>query len=66
MKLTIVLRGPAAELAALTAEDIQVRVDFSRAEPGTATFKPSITLLTENATAGAVGTYSVSATIQEK
>ena len=65
-KLTIVLRGPAAELAALTAEDIQVRVDFSRAEPGTATFKPSITLLTENATAGAVGTYSVSATIQEK
>ena len=65
-KLTVVLRGPAAELANLTEEDIQVRVDFTNAEVGTATFKPVITLLPENLTAGAVGVYSVSATVQQQ
>lgn len=65
-KLTVVIRGPAAELSLLTEEDIKVTVDFTGAEVGTATFKPSITLPEGIKTAGAVGTYSVSAAITQK
>ncbi len=65
-KLTVAIRGPAPELANLTPEDITVTVDFAGAEMGTATYKPTITLPSYTATSGAVGTYSVSATLMQE
>ena len=65
-KLTVAIRGPAAELANLTEEDITVTVDFTNAELGTATYKCAIKLPESTATAGAVGSYSVSAAITEE
>lgn len=64
-KLTVAIRGPAAELAELTEEDITAVVDFANAELGTATYKSAIRLPESIKTAGAVGTYSVSAAITE-
>ena len=37
-ELTVKLRGPSAQIAALTDEDVMIVVDFTNAEVGTATF----------------------------
>jgi len=63
-KLTVVVRGPAVLMARLTQEDIAVVVDFSHAEIGSSTFKAAIVFPEEFQKVGAVGTYSVSATVK--
>ena len=62
--LTIKVRGPANEIANLTAEDISAVVDFSNAEVGTATYKATIVFSEEFPNVGALKTNSVSATVQ--
>ena len=59
-------RGPAAIMRKLTAENIMVTVDFSGKEIGSFTIKPTITVDGEEfVNVGAVGSYSVSATLRE-
>ena len=62
-KLTVVVRGPSALMTLLTEEDISAVVDFSAAEEGSSTFKVSIVFAEGFKKLGAVGTYSVSATV---
>ena len=64
--LKIRLRGPAVVMDRLAPENVAVTVDFSGKEQGSFTIKPTITVRgTEFAKVGAVGTYSVSATLRE-
>lgn len=65
-KLTVSVRGPSAEITRLTAEDITVVVDFTGAEADTSTFKATIVFSDGFETVGAMGTYSVSATVNAK
>lgn len=59
----VLLRGTAAELENITAEDIFIVVDFSNAETGTQTYEATV-LVNGGGTAGAVGTYLVTANVQ--
>ena len=64
--LKLRLRGPAAIMRKLMAENIMVTVDFSGKEIGSFTIKPTITVDGEEfVNVGAVGSYSVSATLRE-
>lgn len=64
--LKVRLRGPAAVMDSLTPENVAVTVDFSGKELGSFTIKPTITVRgNQYAKVGAVGTYSVSATLRE-
>jgi len=64
--LKVRLRGPAVVMDRLAPENVVVTVDFSGKELGSFTIKPAITVQgTEFAKVGAVGTYSVSATLRE-
>lgn len=64
--LKVRVRGPKAILADLTPENVSVIVDFSGKQVGTFTIKPTIVIKGDAfAGAGAVGTYSVSATLRE-
>lgn len=65
-KLTVTVRGPSADITRLTAEDITVVVDFTGAEADTSTFKATIVFSEGFESVGAMGTYSVSATVNEK
>ena len=65
-KLTVVLRGSATDLAAITERDIIATVDFTGAEADTSTFKVTVSCGEEFPNVGAVGTYSVSAIVQQK
>lgn len=62
--LTIKVRGPEEELAALKDRDITAVVDFTNAEVGTATYKANITFGEAFPNVGALKTNSVSATVQ--
>ena len=65
--LKLRLRGPANVMATLKAEHISVNVDFSGKEIGSFTIKPTIVIQDETyAKVGAVGAYSLSATLREK
>lgn len=63
-KLTVKVRGASMLVNAMTAEDISITVDFTGAEVGSSTFKATIVFGEEFASVGAMGTYSVSATVQ--
>ena len=63
-KLTVIVRGPTGLLSNLTEEDIFAVVDFAGAEEGSSTFKVTIKFADEFKKMGAVGTYSVSATVR--
>lgn len=64
--LKVRLRGPAGVMENVTPEDVAVIVDFSGKEIGSFTIKPTIVVRGEAyAKVGAVGTYSVSATLKE-
>lgn len=64
--LKVRLRGPAKVMEKILPEDVSVIVDFSGKEIGSFTIKPTITVRGEAyAKVGAVGTYSVSATLRE-
>lgn len=65
-KLTVVLRGSSIDLANMTENDITATVDFTGAEADTATFKVTISCSEEFPDVGAVGTYTISATVQQK
>lgn len=65
-KLTVILRGVAADLNQIRESDITAVVDFTDAEAGTSTFKVTISCGDKFPNVGAVGTYSVSASIQQQ
>ena len=62
-KITVVLRGPAADLMKITQEDISVRADFSGAVAGTSTFKATVHFPEEFSSVGAIRSYSVTANV---
>jgi YbbR domain-containing protein len=64
--LTVRLRGPEAEIANLTEQDISAVVDLSAAEAGTATYKATIVVDEAFPHVGAMKTSSVSATVLPK
>ncbi len=63
--LDIVLRGPSAEIANITPEDITVTADFTGAEAGTSSRRVQITLGSDFPNTGALGTYNIYATVRE-
>lgn len=63
--LEVKIRGPKALMSKMKETDISITVDFSGAQLGTSTIKAVITISSQYAEAGAVGTYSVSATLLE-
>ena len=65
-KLQIIVRGPAALISSLTAEDISVIVDLTGAEADTSTFKATVVFSEGFEAMGALGTYSVSIIVKEK
>jgi hypothetical protein len=65
-RLTVILRGPSTLISKLTAEDVMAVVDFTGAEADTATFKADIIFGEGFESVGALGTYSVSATVHAK
>lgn len=65
-KLTVILRGPALDLARITAEDITIKADFTGAVVGTSTFKASVQLAEGFSDVGAVKSYSVTANIWQE
>jgi len=65
-KLTVYLRGPAADLMKITEEDIFIRADFTDAVAGTSTFKATVHFGEEFSAIGAIRSYSVTANVSEK
>lgn len=63
--MEIVIRGPKDKIAAMTAEDITVTVDMTGVEIGTVSRKVTITFSNGYGTCGALGSYSVYATVRE-
>ena len=64
-KLEIKFRGPIAMVQKIKLEDISVTVDFANAELGTATIRADVAINSNFKDVGIVGTYQVSATLQE-
>lgn len=63
--LEINLRGPAAQISRITEEDVVIVLDFSNAKPDAMqTVNATIRLAAEFADVGAVGSYTVSATLR--
>ena len=63
--LKVRVRGPASAMKNITPDAVKVTVDFSGKEAGSFTVKPTITVQGEAfAQVGAVGSYSVSATLR--
>ena len=65
-KMTVTLRGPAAELMKITPDDISVRADLTDAVAGTSTFKATVHFGEGFSTVGAIRSYSVTANILPK
>ncbi len=63
--LEVKIRGPKEMVEAMTDSDVAVNVDFTGAELGTATMKATLAVGSEYAEVGAVGSYSVSATLKQ-
>ena len=64
-KLVVTLRGPSAQVANITPDDIYVTVDFTGAEVGTSTFKATATYGEGFESIGTLKTESVSAKIEK-
>lgn len=64
--LEVQVRGPIEAVKAVKDTDITVTVDFAGAQIGTATMKAEIILSENFRDVGAMGTYQVSATLQEQ
>ena len=62
-ELTVSVRGPKELVKKLTEKDISVTVDFTNAEIGNATFKANIVIGSSFKGVGAMGNYTVSATL---
>lgn len=63
--IEVKIRGPVAMVDAMKDTDISATVDFTGAQIGTATMKANISISPAYAQAGALNTYSVSATLRE-
>lgn len=64
-QLEITIRGPVAMIEAIKDTDVSVRVDFTNAQMGTATVKATVVISGAYPDVGAIGSYSVSATLRE-
>lgn len=64
-ELTVSVRGPKDLIKKLTGDQISVTVDFANAEIGTSTFKANIVIGSSYKGVGAMGNYTVSATLKE-
>lgn len=64
--LTVTVRGPADQVNRITAVELSATVDFKDMPAGTSTIKATIVIDEDYPDLGAVGTYSVSATLQNK
>lgn len=64
--LEIHLRGPLDQIASVKEEDVTVTVDFSEVAVGTATVAANVQISGNYPDIGAVGTYSVSATLRSR
>lgn len=65
-KLSVVLRGPAADLMKINPEDIVILADLSDAVPGTSTFKATVYFGEELTSVGAIRSYSVTANVWQE
>ena len=63
--LPVTVRGPRELVEKMTEKDITINVDFSGEQPGTFTASANVTMDTAYSSVGAIGTYSVSATLRE-
>ena len=64
--LKVKLRGLTGLINTIKPEDITATIDFTDKEAGTFTYKPVITINGESyVSVGAVGSYSISATLRE-
>lgn len=63
--LEVKVRGPISLVKKIKESDLTVTVDFAGAQIGTATMLAEVTLSEEFKDVGAVGTYQVSATLQD-
>lgn len=63
--LEITLRGPSEQIRSITPENVTVTVDLSGAAPGTVTRKATVSLIGGYGDCGAMGSYSVSVTLQD-
>lgn len=64
-KMTVVLRGPAGEISAITPQDLIVTVDFSGAEAGTSSFKAQVAFGEKFSHVGTLKTEPINANIQK-
>ena len=64
-KLAVTVRGPAAVINSLSAENMTATVDFTGAEVGMSTYRVNVTFGEGYTAAGILGKPSVSATVQE-
>ena len=64
--LEIKIRGPKAQVEAITANDVTVVVDFTGAEPGTIKLKAEVVFDAEFGDVGVLGSPSVTATLTEE
>ena len=62
--LTVKVRGAAADIARLEAENIRAAVNLENAVAGTSTYKATVLFGEGFEEVGAMGTYSVSVTIR--
>lgn len=62
-QLSVTVRGPKDAVAAMTGAEVKATVDFTDAQIGTSSWKAQVNV--NAAGVGAVGAYSVSATVQE-
>ncbi|MBO5317900.1 MAG: hypothetical protein J6A74_05615, partial [Oscillospiraceae bacterium] len=62
--LEIRFRGPKALIDSMQAADVTVNVNFSEAQAGTATMRAEVIMADKYKEVGAVGSYSVSATLR--
>ncbi len=62
-RLEIQIRGPQDKIEKIEQKDVQVTVDFAEEQIGTVTVKAKVTVTADGF--GAVGTYNVTATLQE-
>ena len=65
-KMNVTVRGPAASLNSLKAEDMVIEVDFTGAEVGTSTYKGTVVFPKGHEKFGTLGSLSASATVKKK
>ena len=64
-EIQVSVRGPKALISKMKSEDIFITVDFANAEVGSYTVKANVVMGEGFTAAGVIGTYRVSATVQE-